>query len=79
MQIIIDLTNGRNLIDELFGVNKDSIQIVRENYERDMDNYLKSELDDMNDNEVVDEPIFFFPFKGMLGALQSEITKKLDA
>lgn len=79
MQIIIDLTNGRNLIDELFGVSKDSIQIVRENYERDMDNYLKSELDDMNDDEVVDEPIFFFPFKGMLGALQSEITKNLDA
>lgn len=79
MQIIIDLTNGRNLIDELFGVSKDSIQIVRENYERDMDNYLKSELDDMTDDEVVDEPIFFFPFKGMLGALQSEITKNLDA
>lgn len=78
MSIIFDLANGRNL-DDLFGINNDSLEIVKKNYKRDMDNYIKREFDDMDDDEVVDEPIFFFPFRGMLSALQAEITKMLDA
>lgn len=76
MSIIFDLSSGKDNICELFNVDKEMIQVVRECYERNLKNFINGKLSNEADEETVEESLFFFPFSGMLSNIQDEIAKK---
>ena len=83
---------AKNFVDFVFDLNREfsyknnfdssevSIEIAQKECLRDLETYTKNGLDikrqEVSDNDVIEETMFFYPLNGMLNALISAIYKK---
>lgn len=82
LDVTFDTFNSEFSFHNAFGCSRESIDIARALCKKDLRTYLTKGLEQLcqqsGDNETVNETLFFYPIKGVLQAVSTEIDKSLS-
>ncbi len=77
IDFVFSLNSGDISFRDSFGIDQTSIDIAIENCKRDIkafaENKLRQKLSEVNQNDKIEETMFFYPLSGMLNALTDKI------
>ncbi|MCR5455992.1 MAG: cell division FtsA domain-containing protein [Bacteroidales bacterium] len=77
IDFVFSLNNGNMSFRDSFGIDQMSIDIAKENCKRDIkafaENKLCQKLSEVNQNDKIEETMFFYPLSGMLNTLTGKI------
>ena len=66
-------------LDDYFGVSQETLDMVREAFQNDLDTYIRRGIairrTEAGDRDNIDETLFFYPLKGVINVLSEQIAR----